>query len=102
MASIVSSGGFNTGRLYSKPGQRIWWAQRSDGWLYFFDQDRLINGWIDRRGTPSPMLAKPVLEGWLMTKYDQGAYLMPGDRETPGMTGPTPPADLDYGPPLGI
>jgi len=73
MTSVLLSGGFNSGRLYSSSGQRIWWAQFSDGWLYFNDCDRMISGWIHREA-PAEILKSPILPGWLMQKYDAHAY----------------------------
>lgn len=70
---IIASGGFNTGRLYTQYGQRIFWAQREDGWLGFVDHDRMINGWI-LRDAPRQILEAPVLPRWLMTKYDNCKY----------------------------
>lgn len=70
---IVAQGGFNTGRLYSALGQRIFWAQRADGWLGFVDHDRMINGWI-KREDPIGILVEPIIPAWLMGKYDSHAY----------------------------
>jgi hypothetical protein len=70
---IIASGGFNTGRLYTQHGQRIFWAQREDGWLGFVDQDRMISGWI-KREEPLKILEAPILPKWLMGKYDHCQY----------------------------
>ena len=69
---FIATGGFNTGRLYTTEGQRIYWGQRADGWLYFTDIDRCISGWMQRE-TPGDMSA-PVLPGWLMRNYDRNYY----------------------------
>jgi hypothetical protein len=71
---FLVSGGFNTGRLYSREGPRIFWAARGDGWVYFKDCDRLISGWMHRE-TPGNHAA-PVLPAWLLGRYDRGEYLL--------------------------
>lgn len=97
--TITATGGFNTGRLYTANGQRIWWAQRSDGWLFFNDRDRMVSGWIERTG-PLVAAGKPPVPSWLLSKYDEADFhfYAPGQTER----NPTPPADFDYGNPLRI
>ena len=100
---IVASGGFNSGRLYSRLGQRIWWVQCEDGWLYFKDVDRMIDGWIKREAPPA-QLAKPVLPGWLMNKYDHRVYVdyLVDDYGRQYRPEFQRPADFDFGPALRI
>jgi len=97
--TVVATGGFNTGRLYTANGQRIWWSQRGDGWLYFVDRDRMVSGWIDRNPA-LVVVGRPVRPDWVMLRYDGGQYRFyaPGQTEP----NPTPPADFDYGAPLNI
>jgi hypothetical protein len=104
---IIATGGFNTGRLYSREGQRIYWAQRNDGWLYFNDIDRMIDGWLprDMHGAAADTisaaeLAKPVSPRWLMNRYDNHKYgYSPAERDGPN---PSVPADFDFGAALRI
>lgn len=102
--AIVASGGFNSGRLYSRFGQRIWWVQFEDGWLYFKDIDRMIDGWINREGLPEEQLAAPVLPGWLMRKYDLRAYVdyLVGDYGRQYRPDVQRPKDFDFGPALQL
>ena len=97
--TITATGGFNTGRLYTAQGQRIFWAQRNDGWLFFNDIDRMISGWVERKATPVELTA-PVLPGWLMGQYDNGdfEFYAPGQTER----NPSVPDDFDFGPALRI
>ena len=96
---IIATGGFNTGRLYTAAGQRIFWAQRADGWVYFKDTDRMIDGWVDRRydGTD-------VSPRWLMGRYDARDYnyFAPTLRNGERAPNPKAPADIDYGSALRI
>lgn len=71
---FVVTGGFNTGRQYTQFGQRIFWAARPDGWVYFIDIDRCISGWMHRE-TPGDHAA-PVLPSWLVQRYDRNAYTL--------------------------
>jgi hypothetical protein len=84
---IAAQGGFNTGRMYRAEGQRIYWAQRPDGWLFFNDIDRMISGWIDMDDGPD------ILE--ILRKYDAGEYVFsfPGQNER----NPSVPDDFDFG-----
>ena len=84
---IAARGGFNSGRMYSGEGQRIYWALRSDGWLFFSDIDRMIDGWIVIAGDPSPFK--------IMWEYDAGRYeyLFPGQSER----NPSVPEGFDFG-----
>lgn len=70
--TVTAQGGFNTGRLYTSAGQRIYWWQLSDGWLYFKDVDRMVDGYIDRTATPESLRLRDVIPAWLMGKYDRG------------------------------
>jgi hypothetical protein len=96
---IVATGGFNTGRLYTDKGQRIFWAQRADGWLFFNDRDRMVSGWVERTG---PMVAAgvPVVPAWLMGKYDEGKFQFYAPNQTE--RNPSAPVDFDYGAALHI
>jgi hypothetical protein len=96
---IIATGGFNTGRLYGRDGQRIFWAQRADGWLFFNDIDRKVSGWVKRDGALWQAGRAPV-PTWLLGKYDAGDY----DFYAPGQTerNPTAPADFDFGAALRI
>jgi hypothetical protein len=75
----MTHGAFNTGRLYGPKGQRIWYFQREDGWLFFKDCDRLISGWIDNSG-PEPQEPTPMM---IMVHYDTHAYYQPSERGAP-------------------
>ena len=106
---IIAAGGFNTGRLYTAAGQRIFWAQRADGWVYFKDTDRMIDGWIDRdlwgaaadTLSAADLLAHPVSPKWLMNRYDNHKYTYKPYGDTADRN-PQAPADLDYGSALRI
>lgn len=98
---FVATGGFNTGRLYRAEGQRVFWAQRADGWIYFNDIDRMINGWFfaDDMATPLPFGPRSDPLGfarWLMKKYDGGSYEWAPRGETTA-SNPQTDYDLDYG-----
>lgn len=88
---IAASGGFNTGRMYRAEGQRIYWAQRKDGWLFFNDIDRMISGWIDA----DDMGGGPGL-AVIMQNYDANRYHFsaPGQRDR----NPEVPEGYDFGP----
>lgn len=104
--TIIATGGFNTGRLYSREGQRIFWAQRGDGWVYFSDRDRMIDGWLHRTdpvpggGAGLRTGGSPGFARWIMRGYDNHEYSFshPGQTER----NPSAPADFDYGPALRI
>lgn len=98
-ADIIATGGFNTGRLYSANGQRIWWAQRADGWMFFNDIDRMVSGWVKREGALWQAGRAPV-PTWLLSKYDAGdfEFYVPGQTER----NPSVPADFDFGSALRI
>lgn len=105
-AAIIATGGFNTGRLYTQHGQRIWWAQRADGWLFFKDVDRMLSGWLKREGTPGglvdPIIIERVLPRWIMRQYDGGQYeawAPPGEVTA---NNPTMPEGVDFGPGLRL
>ena len=105
---IIATGGFNTGRLYSANGQRIFWAQRADGWVYFRDLDRMIDGWLHRSdpvpgggtGLGGNANCSPGFARWLMRGYDGHEYRF----SAPGQTerNPSVPADFDFGTALRI
>lgn len=106
---IIATGGFNTGRQYTAEGQRIFWAQRADGWVYFKDADRMIDGWIARDlwGAAADtipaavLLAHPVSPQWLMNRYDNHKYTFKPHGDTAERNIPVP-ADIDYGTALRI
>ena len=106
---IIATGGFNTGRQYTAEGQRIFWAQRADGWVYFKDADRMIDGWIDRdlwgaaadTLSAADLLAHPVSPKWLMSRYDNYKYTYKPHGDTADRNVPVP-ADIDYGTALRI
>jgi hypothetical protein len=108
---IIATGGFNTGRKYTAEGQRIFWAQRADGWVYFKDADRMIDGWvyfndadrmlsawIKRDGTLPA--SHPISPERLMKRYDAGAYEYKPEGGHPARI--EIPADFDYGTALRI
>ena len=99
-APIIATGGFNTGRLYTTHGQRIWWAQRADGWLFFRDVDRMLSGWLLRDG--SLPIDRPASPAWIMRKYDGGSYecWAPPGEMTDG--NPAMPDGFDFGPALRL
>ncbi len=96
---IIATGGFNTGRLYSREGQRIFWAQHGDGWVYIYDLDRMIDGWARHTGRFF-WDGEAINPAWVMRQYDKGdlEYFHP-NRNTPR---PSVPADFDFGAPLRI
>lgn len=96
---IIATGGFNTGRLYTDMGQRIYWAQRADGWLFFNDIDRMVQGWV-KRASAYVNAGRPVIPTWLLRKYDEGDYQFYAPNQTE--RNPSVPADFDFGPALRI
>ena len=106
---IIATGGFNTGRQYTAEGQRIFWAQRADGWVYFKDTDRMIDGWVTRdlwgaaadTLSAADLLAHPVTPKWLMSRYDNHKYTFKPHGDTADRNVPVP-ADIDYGTALRI
>lgn len=96
-ARPLAKGAFNTGRLYTAQGQRIWWVQYDDGWLWFSDIDRMISGWIERTG-PLGVLSAPVMPEWLMRYYDNNRYTL----QRAGIRPPSMAADTEFGPALRI
>ena len=106
---IIATGAFNTGRQYTAAGQRIFWAQRADGWVYFKDTDRMIDGWMTRDlwGAAADtipaavLLAHPVSPQWLMSRYDSHKYTFKPHGDTAERNIPVP-ADIDYGAALRI
>jgi hypothetical protein len=96
---IIATGGFNTGRLYSANGQRIFWVQRADGWMFFNDIDRMISGWVKRDGALWQAGRAPV-PTWLLGKYDAGDFEFYAPNQTE--RNPSVPADFDFGTALNI
>lgn len=102
-ADITATGGFNTGRLYTRNGQRIFWVQHDNGWLYFDDRDRMVDGWLKRDPNMLALNAEPSPK-WLVNCYDAGKYEPdcpddPGRKYHPDLQAPP---DFDYGEPLNI
>ena len=103
---IIATGGFNTGRKYSDKGQRIFWARRADGWVYFNDADRMISGWSYSAdpcagfGGGLKNGGEPGFARWIMRQYDSNHY----DYAAPDQSerNPQAPTDLDYGGDLRI
>lgn len=60
---------FNTGRLYSKHGQRISATRYGDGRVTFYDHDRMVDGEFRSAWRPSEPLRQEV-----MIRYDQMDY----------------------------
>lgn len=87
---IIHEGHFNTGRMYSSAGQRIYWWCDDDAVVTFYDLDRMIVGVLDRHEYP-----EHVTPRWLMDQYDNGRYSM-GCQPAPL------PEDVDFGPRLNI
>lgn len=102
---FIAQGGFNTGRLYRPEGQRIFWAQRADGWLYFNDIDRMIAAWIKCEADGDKLQKRRDLIGvnakWLMAQYDAGRYEFYPDPR-PDERPPSVPEGFDFGAPLRI
>jgi hypothetical protein len=98
---IIAQGGFNSGRLYQRDGQKIYWWQLADGWLFFKDVSRMVHGYVKREG-PLAVIGAPVVPGWLMHKYDHGAFenYRPGEANLEFSL--RAPADFDFGPALNI
>lgn len=96
---IIATGGFNTGRLYSANGQRIFWAQRADGWMFFNDIDRMVSGWVKREGALWQAGRGPT-PTWLLGKYDAGDFEFYAPNQTE--RNPSVPADFDFGAALRI
>ncbi len=92
---FIAQGGFNTGRLYRAEGQRIFWAQRADGWVYFNDIDRMISGWLE------PLLIGQIFPRDVMREYDAGKYEFYPDPMPEGRP-PSVPDGFDFGPMLRI
>jgi hypothetical protein len=67
---IIATGGFNTGRMYTVHGQRIWWAYTTDSWTYFSDLCRGIDHWV----APSEGQNGPLSPHQLMKAYDNMQY----------------------------
>ena len=88
---IIATGGFNTGRQYTAEGQRIFWAKRADGWVYFNDTDRMISGWIDGADTTPRAI---------VMHYDLYDYHYKPEGGHPARI--NIPADTDYGAALRI
>ncbi len=103
---IIATGGFNTGRLYSPLGQRIFWAVRADGWVYFNDVDRMISGWsyspdpCAGRGGGLKNGGEPGFARWIMREYDGNHYSYTAPNQTE--RNPSAPTDFDYGDALRI
>jgi len=96
---IIATGGFNTGRLYTQSGQRIFWAQRADGWMFFNDIDRMVSGWVKRDGALWQAGRAPA-PTWLLGKYDAGDFEFYAPAQTE--RNPSVPADFDFGAALRI
>ena len=96
---IIATGGFNTGRKYTAEGQRIFWAQLADGWVYINDADRMISGWARHTGQFFNDGAA-LTPAWIMRQYDtnQLEYFHPNHN----LPRPKVPADIDYGTALRI
>ena len=88
--SIYKEGGFNTGRLYSNLGQRIYWWQDTENFVAFYDVDRMIIGMIN---DPFDNLGAPA--HWITAQYDKGNYSMACQPKCM-------PANFDFGPHLRI
>lgn len=98
---IAASGGFNTGRLYTAKGQRIFYWQLANGWFVFRDLDRMVGGCWNRTEKLVPFPPSP---GTIMQRYDGGAFQhYPPDecREADWMKLPVPD-DFDFGEGLRI
>lgn len=90
MTEIVIQRGFNTGRLYTEHGQRIYYVQYDDGEVFFRDLDRLISGWLYMDNSSN--IATPK---WIMSRYDSGKYdfIPRNNRKFP----PSTPENYDFG-----
>ena len=70
--AVLLEGAFNTGRLYTRRGQRIYWWQFEDRTLYFRDVSRMVDGytqplsWLDRGATAPARV--------IMSHYDGGRH----------------------------
>lgn len=71
MANIINEGGFNTGRMYSREGQRIYWWQYDDNSVVFYDLDRMIIGKIN-----VPFDNGGAIAWWITAAYDRSEYSM--------------------------
>lgn len=101
--NITAQGGFNTGRRYTRNGQRIYWTQFADGWVYFDDRDRMVDGWIKRDLGLMSLRATPSAR-WIVSCYDAGEY-QPNCPDDIGRTyrpDLQAPADFEYGAALNI
>ena len=87
MANLVKArGGFNTGRLYTAKGQRIYFEQTDSGDINFADVDRMIHGTLIGDVEPNPRA--------IMAAYDAHAYHMGPILDVP--------VDFDFGEALRI
>lgn len=100
MVKVIVQGGFNTGRLYSDDGQKIYYWQFDDGILYFRDLSRGIDGFLR---VDEVQRHFPVIPGWLMRQYDNNQHaIWPDDVQRYGHRKLAVPAGYDFGPLLRI
>lgn len=100
-ARVIAEGGFNTGRLYTAEGQRIYWWQLEDGWLLFKDISRMTHGWI-QRGGPLFDAGRNPSPNWLMTTYDRGQFETWVPEHSEFFYAARVPDGFDFGPGLRI
>lgn len=70
----VARGGFNTGRLYARDGQKIFWWQFNDKSVYFRDVSRMVDGYIDPIGYWLDEIDDAAIAHVLMHRYDNGLH----------------------------
>lgn len=101
-AKIIAEGGFNTGRLYTRHGQRVywWWIEGAAGdVIYFYDVDRMCDAYIK----PRPGMERgQVPPGWLMACYDGGSFDRFDESRFDQGARERIPDDFDFGPALKI
>lgn len=98
--AVMLEGAFNTGRLYTRDGQRIYWWQFEDCTLYFRDVSRMVDGytgtmpWLDRaRASPARLI---------MAAYDSGQHQRWRDDGLEPHKTLEIPEDAEWGPPLNL
>ena len=72
--TIICEGAFNTVRLYTTDGQRIYWWQFEDGSVYFRDVSRMVDGYTGPIGTSLANIGPLRAAVIIMPRYDRGEH----------------------------
>lgn len=100
--TTICEGAFNTGRLYTSDGQRIYWWQLDDGSVYFRDVSRMVDGYTGPLGLSLANVATLRAASIIMQRYDRGEHRRwrdDGDEPHKRLKVPT---DVVWGPNLEI